>query len=60
MVTAHGRRAYLAAGDYVIEEPDGRGYYPCTQGIFATTYELCDAEDQPASGGHPGTGAAES
>jgi hypothetical protein len=39
VVTAHGQKAYLAAGDWVIAEPGGRGHYPCKPDIFAATYE---------------------
>jgi hypothetical protein len=39
VVTAHGQRAYLERGDWVIAEPDGRGYYPCKPDIFGATYE---------------------
>jgi hypothetical protein len=39
VVTAHGQRAYLEPGDWVIAEPDNRGYYPCKPDIFAATYE---------------------
>jgi hypothetical protein len=39
VVTAHGQRVYLEAGDWIIAEPDGRGYYPCKPDIFEATYE---------------------
>jgi hypothetical protein len=39
VVTAHGQRAYLEAGDWVIAEPDNRGFYPCKDEIFKATYE---------------------
>jgi len=39
VVTAHGQRAYLADGDYVVEEPDGRGYYPVKPDIFEKRWE---------------------
>lgn len=39
VVTIHGQRAYLAIGDWVITEPDGRHHYPCKPDIFAATYE---------------------
>lgn len=39
VVTAHGQQAFLESGDWVIAEPDGRGYYPCKPDIFAATYE---------------------
>jgi hypothetical protein len=40
VVTAHGQKTVVAAGDWIIREPDGRGYYPCKPDIFAATYEL--------------------
>lgn len=43
VITAHGQRAYLAVGDWIIAEPDGRGFYPCKPDIFAATYEALDA-----------------
>lgn len=39
VVTIHGQRAYLADGDWVITEPDGRHHYPCKPDVFAATYE---------------------
>lgn len=39
VTTAHGQRAYLSPGDWVIAEPDGRGFYPCKPDVFAATYE---------------------
>lgn len=26
-------------GDWIIQEPDGRGYYPCKPEVFAAKYE---------------------
>jgi hypothetical protein len=40
VTTAHGQQAALADGDWVIREPDNRGFYPCKPDIFAATYEL--------------------
>ena len=37
--TAHGQRAFVVAGDWVIAEPGGRGHYPCKPDIFDSTYE---------------------
>jgi hypothetical protein len=37
--TAHGQRAQVVAGDWIIVEPGGRGHYPCKPDIFAATYE---------------------
>lgn len=39
VVTAHGQKTPVAPMDWVIAEPDGRGYYPCKPDIFAATYE---------------------
>jgi hypothetical protein len=44
-VPAHGQRTYLAPGDWVIAEPDGRGHYPCKPDIFRSTYQPVDAAD---------------
>jgi hypothetical protein len=41
VVTAHGQETRIVAGDWIIPEPDGRGFYPCKPDIFATTYERC-------------------
>ena len=40
VVTAHGQMAFIEPDDWIIAEPDGRGYYPCKPDIFAATYEL--------------------
>jgi hypothetical protein len=39
VVTAHGQRAYLEDGDWVITEPDGRGHYPCKDDIFRESFD---------------------
>ncbi len=39
VTTAHGCKTPVVAGDWIIAEPDGRGYYPCKPDIFAATYE---------------------
>ena len=39
VVTAHGLRAYLSPGDYVIAEPEGTGHYPCKESIFVSLYD---------------------
>lgn len=39
VVTAHGQRAFLAAGDWVIAESGDRGHYPCKDDIFRATYD---------------------
>lgn len=40
VITAQGQRVYVEHGDWIIEEPDGRGFYPCKPDIFDDTYEL--------------------
>lgn len=42
VMTAHEQRVYLQPGDWIIAEPDGRGYYPCKPDIFASTYEAVE------------------
>lgn len=39
VVTAHGQAATIVDGDWIIAEPDGRGFYPCKPDIFEATYE---------------------
>ncbi len=39
VVTAHGQKTWVDRHDWIITEPDGRGYYPCKPDIFAATYE---------------------
>lgn len=39
VTTAHGQITRVAEGDWIIAEPDGRGFYPCKPDIFAATYE---------------------
>lgn len=36
---AMGMEAFVKEGDWVIQEPDGNGFYPCTAEDFARTYE---------------------
>lgn len=40
VVTAHGQKVYLEAGDWVVAEPDGRGYYPIKDDIFRERFTL--------------------
>jgi len=40
VTTIHGQRAFLADGDWIMPEPDGKHFYPCKPDIFAATYEL--------------------
>lgn len=39
VVTIHGQRCYIEAGDWIIPEPDGVHYYPCKAAVFAAIYE---------------------
>ena len=42
VVTAHGQETIIVDGDWIIPEPDGRGFYPCKPDIFEATYELVE------------------
>ena len=37
--TAHNQAVLVVEGDWIIAEPDGRGYYPCKPDIFEAIYE---------------------
>ena len=39
VITAHGHPTPVADGDWIIAEPNGRGWYPCKPDIFAATYD---------------------
>ena len=39
VVTAHGQETNIVSCDWIILEPNGRGFYPCKPDIFASTYE---------------------
>lgn len=39
VVTAHGQETTIVDGDWIIPEPDGRGFYPCKPDIFENTYD---------------------
>jgi hypothetical protein len=39
VMTANEQRMDVVPGDWIIREPDGRGYYPCKPDIFAANYE---------------------
>jgi hypothetical protein len=40
--TAHNQTVDLEAGDWVMPEPDGRGYYPIKPDIFKDRYEAIE------------------
>ena len=44
--TANGP-VVVEAGDYLLEELQGGGYYPCKPGIFEATYTRCEEEEEP-------------
>lgn len=48
VITAHGQRAYLEPGDFIVKEPDGSGHYPVKPKIFAKRWRL-KADPQPAA-----------
>lgn len=39
VITAHGQETTIVNGDWIIPEPDGRGFYPCKDDIFRATYD---------------------
>ena len=39
VVTIHGQRCYIQAGDWIVPEPDGVHFYPVKPDIFTATYE---------------------
>jgi hypothetical protein len=39
VVTAHGQRTLVVDGDFIVTEPDGRGYYPVKPDIFEKRWE---------------------
>ena len=42
VVTTHGQWTKIVDGDWIIREPDNRGFYPCKPDIFAATYEAVE------------------
>jgi hypothetical protein len=45
--TAHDQVVILAPNDWIMPEPDGRGFYPIKPDIFADRYEPADAPERP-------------
>lgn len=43
--------AVIHPGDWVIREPDGSGFYPCTAAIFAARYEVVEVCGDPCGWG---------
>lgn len=39
VVTAHGQHTFVVAGDWIVTEPNGQGYYPVKPEIFETRWE---------------------
>lgn len=39
VVTAHGQMTPIANGDYIVREPDGRGFYPCKPDIWEASHD---------------------
>jgi len=40
VITAHSQITQIADGDWIIKEPDNRGFCPCKPDIFEASYEL--------------------
>lgn len=54
VITAHGRITKIVDGDWIVPEPDNRGFYPIKPDIFAKKYEpaphlamVCGVDCQP-------------
>ena len=45
MIKTRSGESECRPGDYVIAEPDGKGFYPCDEAVFEAKYEL--VEDAP-------------
>lgn len=43
VITIHQQRVYLADGDFVVEEPDGKHHYPCKPDIWLAGHQLCES-----------------
>ncbi len=39
VVTIHSQETDVVLGDWIIQEPDGKHYYPCKPDIFEKTYD---------------------
>ena len=46
VTTAHGQRTAIVSGDWIISEPDNRGFYPCKPDIFEMTYEPVEESEK--------------
>lgn len=40
VVTAHGQETAIVPGDWIVPEPDNRGFYPIKRDIFEERYEI--------------------
>lgn len=46
VTTAHNQIVFLEPGDWIVPEPDGRGYYPIKPDIFAATYDPVEEAEE--------------
>ena len=45
--TIHNKQAMIIEdGDWIIAEPDGEHFYPCTNALFLATYEKVEGHDE--------------
>lgn len=42
VVTIHGQKTPVVAGDFIVTEPDGIHHYPCKPGIFLDRHDLAE------------------
>lgn len=47
VVPTTGDRVRVYDGDWIIREPDGRGFYPCQPSIFRERWEPCSVPPKP-------------
>jgi hypothetical protein len=38
VTTAQGQKVYVEPGEWIVKEPDGSGFYPISDAIFASKY----------------------
>jgi hypothetical protein len=48
VVTAHGQETKIVAGDWIVPEPDGRGFYPVKPDIMEKFNEQIELRKNPS------------
>lgn len=39
VITTHGQQTTIVDGDYIVREPNNKGFYPCKPDIFEASHE---------------------